>query len=124
MRNNKKIWTREEINQMIMLNDHAVERAIVRLYKAQTQDETLQSRSKHRNGRGFNAAHAKSGTLIAQWILGLDGKNRQRYEPKSLLHPRCSKLLGPRINCFNVIAKARKIALIHSSQLVEIANNR
>ena len=34
-----KIWTRDEINEILRTNDKAVERAIVRLFERQNQDE-------------------------------------------------------------------------------------
>ena len=39
----KKIWTREDIDQILMTNDDAVMRGIVRLFEMQTQDEQLSS---------------------------------------------------------------------------------
>ena len=34
-----KVWTRDEINEILNTNDAAVERAIIRLFELQNEDE-------------------------------------------------------------------------------------
>lgn len=80
------------------VNNTAVARAILAIYKGQTQDEQCVGQTVERNGIGFNAFHASTGTYIAKWLLKgnpLSGK---------------------------WVEKARKIALFHVPQLVRIAN--
>ena len=93
-------WARPEIDALLHKNSKAVERAMVVLFNRQTADEKAAEYTKHHNNRGFAAYAARSGTYYARWVL----KGR--------------RLTG------HHLAKARKIALKHSRQLVEEANSR
>lgn len=117
-----KVWTRDEINELLIRNDIAVMRGIVRLFEMQTEDETRAGVAKYKNNRGFGAADAKAGTRMARWLLGMNDRNEVRYPPKDLRHPLCQKILGRYAHGDQVIDRARKIVLKHSAQLVEIAN--
>jgi hypothetical protein len=118
-----KIWTRDEINEMLRSNDKAVERAIVRLFELQNADEQRHGTTNVQNGRGFCSSDARAGTRFARWIQGMDNKNVVRYAPKSLNNPKARNIFY-RYCAPNgtVMDRARKIALKHSKQLVEIAN--
>jgi hypothetical protein len=118
----RHIWTREEINQLLQKNDIAVMRGIVRLFQLQTEDESLKAQTKHDNCVGFSAADAKAGTRMARWLLGMNDRNEVRYVQKDLRHPRCQRVLGRYAQGKSVMDRARKIALKHSKQLVNIAN--
>ena len=119
----KKIWTREDIDKLLMTNDDAVMRAIVRLFNMQTADEQIKADTKKINNRGFSAADAKAGTRMARWLLGMNDRNERCYIPKSLNHPFCYNILGRYAqDGGSVMDRARKIALKHSAQLVLIAN--
>ena len=63
------MWTKERITELLKANDFAVERAIIVLYRRQTDDERREAETKHHNGVGFSAAHARIGTRWAQWLL-------------------------------------------------------
>jgi hypothetical protein len=91
-------WTRTQINNLLSTNPVAVERAMVRLYNLQTQDEKASSNTRWHNGRGFAAYAGRRGTYYARWVLG--GRHL------SGIH----------------LERARAIALRHSGQLVSIAN--
>ena len=120
-----KIWTRNDINNLLKNNDVAVERAIIQLFNAQTQDEKRATDSRHQNGRGFAACDAVAGTRMARWLLGMNDRNVVRYPQKSLNHFKCQRILGryaPQDG--TVMDRARLIALKHSAQLVDIANHR
>ena len=117
-----RIWTREEIDQLLIENDIAVMRAIVRLFQLQTADEINSAQTKHENSVGFTAADAKAGTRMARWLLGMNDRNEVRYPPKDLRHPLCQRVLGRYAQGKTVMHRARKIALKHSRQLVDIAN--
>lgn len=95
-----KQWTRDEIDTILRTKPGAVERAMLRLYDRQTEDEKSTSHTRHDNARGFSSAFASRGSYYARWVLGgreLTGQHRE---------------------------KALRIALTHSKQLVEIANAR
>tara|TARA_Y100000589_G_scaffold281764_1_gene278881 strand:- start:363 stop:767 length:405 start_codon:yes stop_codon:yes gene_type:complete len=117
-----RIWTREEIDHLLIENDIAVMRAIVRLFELQTVDESRTGQTKHENSVGFTAADAKAGTRMARWLLGMNDRNEVRYPPKDLRHPLCQRVLGRYAQGKTVMHRARKIALKHSRQLVDIAN--
>lgn len=61
--------TKESIIQLLCTNDRALARALVVLYQRQTADEKSNQITRHLNGRGFSAAHAKRGTSMAQFYL-------------------------------------------------------
>ena len=117
-----RVWTRSEIDQLLIDNDIAVMRAIVRLFKLQTSDEISTAQTKHENSVGFSAADAKAGTRMARWLLGMNDRNEVRYPAKDLRHPLCQRVLGRYAQGKTVMYRARKIALKHSKQLVDIAN--
>lgn len=61
--------TKQEIIELLRTNDRAVARALVVLNERQTADERTSESTRYRNGRGFNAAHAKRGTGMANFFL-------------------------------------------------------
>jgi hypothetical protein len=95
-----KVWTRSQIEALLESSDAAVERGIVALWKRQTLDEQQASDTKHNNGIGFCSWAARNGSYYASWV------NSGRH------------LTGQHL------VKARKIALHHAGQLVEVANSR
>lgn len=118
-------YTREVINNMLRTNDRAVERAIIRLFTMQNEDEQQWATTNAQNGRGFGAADARAGTRFARWLQGMDNKNVVRYDKKSLNHPRAERIFGRYCqNGGTVMDRARKIALKHSQQLVDYANTQ
>ena len=120
-----KIWTREDIDQLLMTNDDAVMRGIVRLFEMQTRDEQKTANTNNLNSIGFSAADAKAGTRMARWILGLNDRNMKVFPKKSLSHYACAAVLGRYAqNGGTVMDRARKITLKHSAQLVRIANSK
>ena len=118
----RKVWSREEIDALLIESDVAVMRGICRLYEMQTQHEQSSARTDTKNNVGFSAGDAKAGTRMARWLLGLNDRNEKRYQPKSLLHPKCQVVLGRYAQGGRVIDRARKIAMKHSRQLVRLAN--
>ena len=73
----KKVWTEGLMRALLLSNNHAVQSALVCLYKRQTDDEKVSQDTKHTNGVGFSGAHAKQGTYLAKWVLSnrnLNGK--------------------------------------------------
>ena len=61
--------SKQEILRLLANNDKAVARALVVLNSRQTSDEQSSETTKYNNRRGFNAAHAKRGTGMAQFFL-------------------------------------------------------
>ena len=116
-------YTRPDIDALLTRSDAAVERAIIVLFERQTDDEQSRASTNHQNNRGFASCDARAGTRFARWLQGMDDNNRKRFPIKSLNHPKAARIF--RNYCKNgegVIGRARRIAIKHSRQLVEIAN--
>ena len=74
-------WTPEEIRALLDRSLEAVERAVVAIYRRQTQDEQVSYETKHHNRVGFAACHAHLGSYYARWILSgrhLSGSHVER----------------------------------------------
>ena len=116
-------FTRDQFDAMLRTNDAAVERAIIRLFTMQNEDEQQWATTNAQNGRGFGAADARAGTRFARWLQGMDNSNVVRYAKKSLNHPRAERIFGRYCqDGGTVMDRARKIALKHSQQLADYAN--
>ena len=90
-----KQWDRDSIIQLLMVSDKAVERAIVAIYKRQTDEEKREEKTKFHNGRGFLPYHARRGSMYARIILS----GRQLFPDR--------------------MALARQMAIKYSRQLLE-----
>lgn len=101
-------WTRDEINSLLETNPKAVEQAMLRLWDRQTRVEQQQNATIYHNTVGFSAFHARSGMKFAKFIMAAIRKGV----------PAGERLYG------TAAEKALKIALRHSKQLVEVANER
>lgn len=91
-------YTKESIKDLLLRNDRAVERALLAIYRRQTDAERQAERTVVHNGVGFNAFDARLGTYYAKWIGS--GKN----------------LTGTHLD------KGRRLASKYVGQLVSIAN--
>lgn len=100
MTTSTKVWTKEEILNLINRSDTAVERAIIAIFKRQTDAERVQEVTAVHNNRGFLPYHARRGSYYAKWIMS--GKH----------------LTGDHL------AKARSMAVKYTRQLAEDANNK
>lgn len=100
-------WTQNRIIGLLERSDLAVERALVTLYDRQTQDEKVDSCTKHDNRRGFRKNHDHTGSFFARIIL----KGWKQDGNKNRVH----------LNPFK-LSKARGIVLHYSRQLCEEAN--
>jgi hypothetical protein len=120
----KKIWTRLEIDAILIRSDAAVERAIVHLYRFQTNSEQATGQTTESNKRGFNATSSVVGTRFARWLLGMDDNNLVKYPCKSLNHEKAKSVFKRYLseNTPTPMSRARQIALLHSQQIVDIAN--
>ena len=59
-------WSREELLNLLDSNDKFVEKALLKMYNRQTDDEQNGAYTKHDNGVGFNAFDAELLTSFAQ----------------------------------------------------------
>lgn len=64
---------RSTFNELIARNDevgmHAIGRALVHLFRRQTEDEQQSNDTKHDNQRGFTAGDARRGSITAKYYL-------------------------------------------------------
>lgn len=65
----EKVIDRNYITQLLRTNDTAVARALVALYKRQTNDEQNSQATRWDNGQGFMPMHARMGTSMAQFYI-------------------------------------------------------
>lgn len=84
-----KVWTKESIQELLGRSNLAVERAIVAIYKRQTQEEQVSGGTKERNGMGFGAYDSEYLTRVAQGILGGTGPGKWYIE--KFLRPKVLK---------------------------------
>lgn len=61
--------TGTDIERLLATNDKAICRALVVLHNRQTSDEQAEKDAKYRNNRGFRPAHARMGSLMAEFYL-------------------------------------------------------
>jgi hypothetical protein len=95
-------WTREELLAAIWnqrSRTRSLERSMVQLLARQTVDERYAETTKHTNGAGFSAFHAKTGTKLGKYA----------QVPTNTYGPVWQR-------------KAFNIVKVHIGQLVEIAN--
>jgi type IV secretory pathway component VirB8 len=62
-----KKWTEQSIIELLNSSDKAVTRAVIAIYKRQTEDEKVTHDTKHTNGIGFNSADARLLSYCAQY---------------------------------------------------------
>ena len=64
-----KIWTVEEMKNLIATNDHVLYRALVVLYNGQTEGEKECGETLYDNGIGFNGVDAPILTSFAEFLI-------------------------------------------------------
>ena len=64
----KRVWTEEEIKNLIQTNDKVLYGALRNLYNEQTADEKAVGDTKHNNGVGFNGVDAKIMSSFAEFL--------------------------------------------------------
>lgn len=80
-----KIWTDQEIINLIETNDLAVTRAVIAIYQRQTEDEKSIEGTHYHNGIGFNSVDAKYMTYLAKYCQDnrrLTGEHLQKARKK------------------------------------------
>ena len=64
----KRVWTDDEIRNLIQTNDTVLYRALKKLYSEQTDDEQFREHTVERNGRGFNKVDADFLTSVSKFL--------------------------------------------------------
>lgn len=65
----KKMWTPEEMKDILNRYDDQVCKAVVKIYENQTSDEKSSYETKHVNGIGFNGADAAIMSRFAEFYI-------------------------------------------------------
>jgi hypothetical protein len=109
----------------IHISDAAVGRAMVVLLSRQTAGEQHTGCTVESNGRGFTAFNANNGTYYAKYVMGLSYYAAAHEVDVAIVRFLSSnapgRLLSNQGGKRNFLDKARKIALTHRMQLVEVA---
>lgn len=63
-----RIWTEEEIKELVQTNDKVLYGALRKLYAEQTVDEKADGDTKYHNGVGFNGVDAKIMSSFAEFL--------------------------------------------------------
>lgn len=79
----RKVWTKEEIRNKLATDDRWLVRALMAIYKHQTDDEKNSLNTKHYNSVGFNGIDAEFLSSAAQWY-----QRTGRLSSKQLVHVR------------------------------------
>lgn len=75
-----KVWTPEEMKNILATHDDQVCKAIVKIYEYQTADEKRSHETKEHNGVGFNGTDAKIMSSFAEFYM-----ERGFLSPKQLM---------------------------------------
>jgi hypothetical protein len=70
------MWTEAKIKALLETNDKAVMRALVAIYRRQTDEEKQSRETRASNGVGFNAFDAKICTELALQVINGRGLSR------------------------------------------------
>lgn len=65
----KKVWTKQQILELIDKNDTMVMRSLLKLYNMQTEDEQEYKETVDNNGVGFNQYDCEILTNIAKFVI-------------------------------------------------------
>jgi hypothetical protein len=64
-----KVWTEEEIKELVQTNDEVLYGALKKLYACQTADEQNAGETREHNGKGFNGADSKFLSSVSEFLL-------------------------------------------------------
>lgn len=83
----KRVWTEEEIKELVQTNDTVLYGALKKLYACQTADEQNSKETKEHNGVGFNGFDAEFLSSVAEFLLkrGFLTEKQKMYTRKKLV---------------------------------------
>lgn len=84
----KRVWTEDEIRQLVQTNDKVLYGALKHLYACQTESEKSTASTHVHNGAGFNATDAEFLTSICQ---GLEKYGRLTDKQKAVARKKLVK---------------------------------
>lgn len=104
-----KTWNKEEIESLLEAKDEAILRAVVAIYKKQTDDEKDRKHTIDKNGIGFTGCDGRTGTFHGEYLTKWEW-NRPYVQTKIL----------PYWKRFN--KKGKMKICKYATQLTKIAN--
>lgn len=83
----KRVWTEEEIKELVQTNDTVLYGALKKLYACQTADEQSSKETKEHNGVGFNGFDAEFLSSVAEFLLkrGFLTEKQKMYTRRKLV---------------------------------------
>ena len=69
MSTEKRIWTTDEIKNLVQTNDVVLYGALKKLYACQTEDERNSKETKEHNGKGFNGTDAQFLSSVSEFLI-------------------------------------------------------
>ena len=64
-----RVWTEEEIKNLVQTNDKVLYGALKKLYECQTVDEQQIGETKEHNGVGFNGVDSKFLSSVSEFLI-------------------------------------------------------
>lgn len=102
---NGKVYTEATVAELIDTNPQFMERALIKIYDRQTEDEKVAKITHYHNHVGFSAAHASKMCYYAKWVLS--GR----------------KLSGPHLEKCKAILKKYRKQILHEIAAANPSNN-
>ena len=116
---------KSQVSALLASNPHAVTKAIVLLFSFQLQDERTTSSTKHLNGVGFSAAHAKDASYWARWVLGCGPRTPSHIVEQKVRHYLTGdNYKGHRTLTGSYLDRAREVAAHYWRQLDQAARRK
>ena len=64
-----RVWSEEEIKELVQTNDKVLYGALKKLYDCQTMDEKQEGATRHYNGKGFNGADSRFLSSVSEFLI-------------------------------------------------------
>ena len=66
----KRVWTEDEIKNLVQTHDKVLYGALKKLYEKQTEDEKRDKETKENNGVGFNGPDSRFLSSVCEFLIG------------------------------------------------------
>ena len=86
-----RVWTEDEIKNLVQTNDTMLYRSLLKLYAEQTADEQAAGMTTHRNGAGFNGVDSN---ILSSFCEFLNNRGFLTVKQKALARKKMIKYTG------------------------------
>lgn len=104
-----KVWTKEEVKDLLKRNDRAVERGILRIYSYQTDEEKHVGRTKTVNDKGFNKFDVE---ILSSFALQLKQGEHLTEKQINEARPKIQKYAGQLLEYIRFKAEQENTRLV------------